>query len=48
MSPTELRLVLQAGDLDRAGTFPITVTNFGSGGGVSNTLDFTVVSPPAN
>ena len=45
VSPTELRLVLQAGDLDRAGTFPITVTNFGSGGGVSNTLDFTVVNP---
>jgi hypothetical protein len=45
VSPTELRLVLQADDLDRAGTFPITVTNFGIGGGVSNTLHFTVVSP---
>jgi len=48
VSPTELRLVLEAGDLDQAGTFPITVTNFGIGGGVSNTLNFTVVSPPVN
>jgi hypothetical protein len=48
VSPTELRLVLQAGDLARAGTFPITVTNFGIGGGVSNTLEFTVVNPSGN
>jgi hypothetical protein len=46
ISPTELEFVLEAGDLDTAGTFPITVTNFGSGGGVSNTLTFTVANPP--
>jgi len=46
VSPTELRLVLQADDLDQGGTFPITVTNFGIGGGLSNTLYFTVGSPP--
>lgn len=46
ISPTELELVLEAGDLDNAGTFPITVTNFGPGGGVSNTLTFTVANPP--
>lgn len=48
VSPTELRLVLEARDLDRAGTFPIGVTNFGPGGGVSNNLTFTVISPPPN
>ncbi len=47
ISPTELRLVLEARDLDQLGSFPITVTNFGSGA-VSNTLTFTVVSPPPN
>lgn len=45
ISPTELELTLEARDLDEAGTFPITVTNFGLGGGISNTLDFTVVNP---
>ena len=45
VSPTELQLVLGAGDLDQAGTFDITVVNFGPGGGVSNTLTFTVVNP---
>lgn len=48
VSPTELRLVLEARDLDRPGTFPITVTNFGPAGGVSNTLTFTVPNPPGN
>lgn len=48
VSPTELRLVLQAADLDQAGTFPITVTNFGIGGGLSNTIELTVVNPPGN
>jgi hypothetical protein len=45
VSPTELQLVLGANDLDQAGTFPVTVTNFGSGGGLSNTLTFTVTAP---
>lgn len=45
VSPTELQMVLEARDLDQAGTFPITVTNFGPAGGVSNTLTFTVANP---
>lgn len=48
VSPTELRFMLEARDLDQAGTFPITVTNFGPAGGVSNTLTFTVANPPPN
>ena len=47
ISPTELEIVLEARDLDQAGTFPVTVTNFGPAGGVSNTLNFTVGNPPA-
>lgn len=46
ISPTELELTLEARDLDQAGTFPITVTNSGLGGGISNTLTFTVNSAP--
>ena len=48
VSPTELDLVLESRDLDQAGTFLITVTNFGPAGGVSNTLTFTVANPPWN
>ena len=48
VSPTELRFMLEARDLDQAGAFPITVTNFGPAGGVSNTLTFTVANPPPN
>ena len=48
VSPTQLDLVLEARDLDQAGTFSVTVTNFGPAGGVSNTLTFTVANPPAN
>ncbi|HST60350.1 MAG TPA: IPT/TIG domain-containing protein [Longimicrobium sp.] len=48
LSSTELQLILRPGDLDQAGTFPITVSNSSPGGGVSNALPFTVVNPPAN
>lgn len=48
LSSTQLQLILRAGDLDQAGTFPITVSNYSPGGGVSNALPFTVVNPPAN
>ena len=48
LSPTQLQLILRAGDLDQAGTFPITVSNGSPGGGASNAISFTVVNPPAN
>ena len=48
LSSTQLQLILRASDLDQAGTFPITVSNFSPGGGVSNAVPFTVETPPAN
>jgi hypothetical protein len=48
LGSTELQFVLQAGDLDQAGTFPVTVSNPGPGGGLSNTLTFTVAAPAAS
>lgn len=48
VNPTTLQFVLRGVHLQQAGTFPITVSTVGPGGGVSNAFPFTVVNPPAN
>ena len=47
VSPMQLQALVPASDLDRPGTFEITVANPTPGGGSSNALDFTVTRRPA-
>lgn len=44
ISATELQAALPAGDAAVAGIFPITVVNSGTGGGTSNSVNFTVTT----
>ena len=45
VSASQLSLQLSAGDQSLAGNYPVVVTNPGPGGGVSNSVDFTVNNP---
>jgi hypothetical protein len=45
LSATEVEIVLDRADLSRTGTFPVSASNFGPGGGVSNTLFVEIVAP---
>jgi hypothetical protein len=47
VSASQVTATIAAADIATAGTFPITVTNPTPGGGISNTLSFTVIPRPS-
>src|SRR5205085_6797182 len=46
VSTTQVTASILASDIAAAGSFPVTVTNSGPGGGVSNAVTFTVFAAP--